>query len=133
MKSPNSTIDARKAATVMVRDWASPRKFMAPSRGREKRAAVDDAPPAGRPLLADDAFDQVVHAFQLDGRLAEFLAGGDDLLAGVVLERAFEDDELAGHELGPHVLGRLLGLVLDDGTVGRRLDNAFLEAASDQI
>src|SRR6185436_2651158 len=83
--------------------------------------------------LADDAFDQVVHRLELEVRLLEGLAGGDHLLAGVVLQRPLEDIERALEHRGAHVLGVLLGRVGHHRPVRRALDEAVLQAAAHEV
>ena len=61
-------------------------------------ATAEHRPSRGR---SDDAFDQVVHLLELGVGLAAIDAGGDHGLALVVLERALEDDVVAGRRAWP--------------------------------
>src|SRR3990167_3639376 len=79
------------------------------------------------------AFDQVVHFFEFQVGLLERLAGRNDGGALVVLERAFEDVEAAGHHLRLHAIGLFLGGVGHHGAVGRGLDETFLQSAAHEV
>src|SRR5450830_1823670 len=82
---------------------------------------------------ADHAFDEVVHLFELKVGLLEHLAGGQDGVALVVLERALEDVEAAREHLGLDLVGVLLGRLAHAAAIGRHLHVAFLQAAAQEV
>src|SRR5215470_12864376 len=80
--------------------------------------------------LADHPQHEIVHLLERDVGLLLRRAGGDDGLAGVVLERPLEDDVAALEHLrldGVGVLPRRLGR---RRTVRRRLHEPLLQAAA---
>src|SRR5687768_7319327 len=123
MKSPKSSSAPAIASTGRTMDSSASvvrvdKAMAAPFRG------------SGFP---DDAFDPVVHAFELEGGLLVDLADGDHFLARVVLQRVFEDVEAAGHHRGLHLVGLLLRRGRDHATVGRRLHEALLQATAHEV
>src|SRR5262245_16643496 len=83
MNTPNTTSAAA----------STPRGMKRLSPARTSRRTSD---------LADDALDEIVHLLEHDVGLLLRDAGVDDGLAGVVLQRPLEDDEVALHHLRLH-------------------------------
>src|SRR5450631_1223680 len=112
MNRPNNTIEAASAPTGIA-------KASTAEASRPDPEATDSD-------LSDHALDQVVHRLEHRLRLLVSLAGGDHFLAGVVLQRALEDDEVALHHFGLHRIG--LGLARRRGrlAIGRHLHVAVL-------
>src|SRR6185369_2129991 len=83
--------------------------------------------------LADHAFNQVVHLLQHRVGLLQRGAGGDDFLAGVVLERALEYLKGALHHGRLDAVGLGLGGRRHGLAVGRHFHEAVLEAAAHEV
>src|SRR6202020_1081493 len=82
---------------------------------------------------ADHALDQIVHLLELGILLATLGARGDDGLALVVHQRALEDRKAGRQELGLDLVGVLARLLSYRRTIGRDLDDLFLEATAIEV
>src|ERR1700722_3922034 len=82
---------------------------------------------------ADHALDQIVHLLELGVLLAALGARGDDGLALVVHQRALEDRKTLGQERGLDLVGVLAGLFAHCRTIGRDLDDLFLQTAAIEV
>ena len=132
----------RRAPKSTSRRRARRRGGRAPPRraGRMRRRAVgrrrtEGAQRHGRvTTLADHALDQVVHLLEHDVGLLLRDAGGDDGLAGVVLERALEDRRSRPSSCSAFTASAFFRAASATAVaVGRRLDEAFLEAAAQEV
>src|SRR5258706_8069357 len=119
---PNSSIAAASAPTGMTS--ASTEGPRLPARASAMRPRLD---------LADHTLDQIVHLFEHRIGLLQGLTGRDDLLAGVVLERALEDDVFALHHRRVDAVGLLPGRVRHRLAVRRHFHEALLQAAAHEI
>src|SRR5882762_8419189 len=133
MKAPNRTIDVTRAARVINKVSAVPRHFMTEVSYGMPLAASRSSRSRKRQsrLLPDDAFDEVIHRFQLGP--GGGLALGQDFLLLVVEQRPLEDHERAVHELGLHRVRGLAGLGAYLVGVRRRLHDPFLQAAAHYV
>src|SRR2546427_5469587 len=119
MKMPKTTIAAASAAIGITSASAAWRHEP------ERSDAI-----AARSDLADHALDQIVHLLEHHVGLLVRGPGGDDGVAGVVLQRALEDHVVALEHLRLDGV-RALPRVVDHGAaVGPGLDGAVLEPAA---
>src|SRR5260221_13287985 len=95
---PNKSIAATSAPTgIASASTEGPRRPAARASAMQPRSD-----------LADHTLDQIVHLLEHRIGLFQRRAGGDHLLAGVVLERTLEDDVLALHHCRVDAVGLLL-------------------------
>src|ERR1039457_4792294 len=97
MNPPNTIIASAKAPTGMTSASTAGRIG---DMGCSRRGSASD--------LADDALDQIIHLFEHRIGLLQAGAGGDHLLAGVVLERPFEQHIVSLHHPRLDAIGLLL-------------------------
>src|SRR6266446_4730406 len=114
MNNPNATSAAPSAPSGIRSD----------SPARANRTTSD---------LADDALDQIVHLLQHHVGLLLRDAGGDHDLAGVVLQGALEDDEVALHHLRLRRVGPLARRLRHRGPVRRGLHETVLQSAAQEV
>src|ERR1700684_1899419 len=82
---------------------------------------------------ADHALDQIVHLLEFRILLAALGARRDDGLALVVHQRSLEDRKTLGQERGLDLVGVLAGLFAHRRTIGRDLDDLFLQTAAIEV
>src|SRR5882724_10142268 len=122
MNTPKTTIAAASAATGITSASAAWRHW--PSRADAIGAASD---------LADHALDQIVHLLEHHVGLLVRGSGGDDGVAGVVLQWALEDHVVALEHLRLDAVRALARVVGHRAAVGPGLDEAVLQPAAHEV